>query len=59
MQINLPLIITTNISLEDLQERYVHRTYSRLLGMCSFINNTGKDIKKFSAKKKTKISLRS
>ncbi|WP_010240125.1 ATP-binding protein [Clostridium arbusti] len=55
--INLPLIVTTNMSLEELKERYDDRTYSRLLGMCSFINNTGKDIRKIQGKEKSQKFL--
>lgn len=49
----LPLIVTTNMSISDLHERYDERTYSRLTGMCSFIRNTGKDIRKIQGKAKT------
>ncbi|SHI00115.1 DNA replication protein DnaC [Clostridium magnum DSM 2767] len=50
---NLPVIITTNITIEELKERYDDRTYSRLASMCSFIKNTGKDIRKIQGKEKT------
>lgn len=56
--INLPVIITTNISLEELQSRYDDRTYSRLLGMCSFIKHTGKDIRQIQGKEKSNQFLR-
>lgn len=49
----LPVIITTNISMEELKSRYDDRTYSRLAEMCSFIRNTGKDIRKIHGKEKT------
>lgn len=51
--INLPVIITTNISIRELKERYEDRTYSRLVSMCRFIRNTGNDIKKIKGKEKT------
>ncbi|KZL89158.1 DNA replication protein DnaC [Clostridium magnum DSM 2767] len=50
---NLPVIITTNITISELKERYDDRTYSRLTSMCSFIQNTGKDIRKIQGKEKT------
>lgn len=50
---NLPVIITTNISLEELQNRYDYRTYSRLLSMCTFIENTGQDIRRLQGKEKS------
>lgn len=53
----LPLIITTNISIDELKERYDNRTYSRLTQMCSFIRNTGKDLRKEDGKDKTKKFL--
>lgn len=49
----LPVIITTNISMNELKERYDYRTYSRLTEMCCFIRNTGMDIRKIQGKKKT------
>ncbi len=49
----LPVIITTNISIDELKERYDDRTYSRLVEMCSFIRNTGTDIRKIQGKEKT------
>lgn len=49
----LPVIITTNISIDELKERYDYRTYSRLGEMCSFIRNTGTDIRKIQGKQKT------
>ncbi|MBV7271621.1 ATP-binding protein [Clostridiaceae bacterium UIB06] len=51
--VNLPVIITTNISMQELKERYDDRTYSRLSSMCSFIRNTGNDIRKIQGKEKT------
>lgn len=55
--IELPTIITTNIGIKDLKERYDERTYSRLSEMCSFIRNTGNDIRKFKGKDKTERFL--
>lgn len=49
----LPIIITTNIGINELKERYDDRTYSRLSAMCSFIRNTGQDIRKIQGKDKT------
>ncbi len=51
--VNLPIIITTNISIDELKERYDYRTYSRLTFMCSFIRNTGNDIRRIQGKEKT------
>jgi len=51
----LPLIITTNMRIADLKERYDERTYSRLTDMCSFIRNTGGDIRKMQGKAKTEV----
>ena len=48
----LPVIITTNISINELKNRYSDRTYSRLMEMCSFIRNTGVDIRKIKGKGK-------
>jgi len=53
----LPVIITTNISIDELKERYDDRTYSRLVEMCSFIRNTGTDIRKIQGKEKTENFL--
>ncbi|NEZ85864.1 AAA family ATPase [Clostridium botulinum] len=53
----LPVIITTNISIDELKERYDDRTYSRLVKMCSFIRNTGTDIRKIQGKEKTENFL--
>lgn len=53
----LPVIITTNISINELKDRYNDRTYSRLTQMCSFIRNTGQDIRKIKGKGKTEKFL--
>lgn len=50
----LPVIITTNISLSELKERYDERTFSRLVKMCSFIENEGEDIRKIQGKEESK-----
>lgn len=54
---NLPVIITTNIPIDELKSRYDYRTYSRLMEMCSFIQNTGPDIRKIKGKEKTNSFL--
>lgn len=54
----LPIIITTNMTISDLKERYDERTYSRLTDMCSFIRNTGNDIRKLQGKEKTELFLK-
>lgn len=51
----LPLIITTNITLEDLKEKYHARTYDRLLEMCTPVQNDGKSIRMEKAKENTRI----
>ncbi|WP_396134091.1 ATP-binding protein [Clostridium sporogenes] len=51
----LPLIITTNLSLMELKNRYEKRTYYRILEMCTPILNGGKNIREEKAKEKTKI----
>lgn len=55
---NLPIIITTNISLTELRDRYDDRVCSRLNKMCTFFNNTGKDIRKEEGKEKTQEFLK-
>lgn len=51
----LPLIITTNLSLIELKNRYEKRTYYRILEMCTPILNDGKNIREEKAKEKTEI----
>ena len=51
----LPLIITTNLSLMELKNRYEKRTYYRILEMCTPILNDGKNIREEKAKEKTQI----
>lgn len=53
----LPLVITTNMSINKIVERYDYRTYSRLKEMCFFIENTGKDIREFQGEKKAEKFL--
>ena len=50
----LPLIITTNLPLTELQNRYEKRTYDRILEMCTPVLNDGKSIRVEKAKEKTK-----
>lgn len=51
----LPLIITTNLTLTDLENRYAKRTYDRILEMCTPVLNVGTSIRVEKAKEKTKI----
>lgn len=51
----LPLIITTNVTLQELEEKYGKRTYDRILEMCIPVLNEGKSIRKDAAREKTKI----
>ncbi|MBE6075917.1 MAG: ATP-binding protein [Clostridium lundense] len=51
----LPLIITTNLSLRELENRYEKRTYDRVLEMCTPVFNDGKSIRVEKAKEKTQI----
>lgn len=51
----LPLIITTNLPLVELQNRYEKRTYDRLLEMCTPLKNDGNSIRVEKAKEKTQI----
>lgn len=51
----LPLIVTTNHSLDDLRELYGERTVDRLLEMCTPIQNNGPSIRKENAKDNTKL----
>lgn len=51
----LPLIITTNLPLNELQNRYEKRTYDRLLEMCTPVFNDGPSIRVEKAKEKTQI----
>ena len=51
----LPLIITTNIELNELKEKYHARAYDRILEMCTPVRNDGKSIRIEKAKEKTAI----
>lgn len=51
----LPLIVTTNVSIEDLKEMYGERTVDRLLEMCTPIKNNGPSIRANNAKENTKL----
>lgn len=51
----LPLIISTNVSLVDLENKYDKRTYDRLLEMCTPIKNDGPSIRRKKAVEKTEI----
>lgn len=51
----LPLIISTNVSLVDLENKYDKRTYDRLLEMCTPIINEGTSIRRRKAVEKTQI----
>lgn len=51
----LPLIVTTNLTDEELKKRYHERTYNRLIEMCTPINNTWGSIREEKGREKTKI----
>ncbi|OSB05139.1 ATP-binding protein, partial [Clostridium botulinum] len=51
----LPLIVTTNLPLRELENRYEKRTYDRILEMCTPVFNDGKSIRVEKAKEKTQI----
>ncbi|ALR90249.1 DNA replication protein [Clostridium butyricum] len=51
----LPIIISTNHTIADLEKRYSKRTISRLTEVCTPIKFTGEDIRKLNAKKKTDL----
>ena len=51
----LPLIVTTNKSIDDLKELYGERTIDRLLEMCTPIQNNGPSIRKEKAKENTRL----
>ena len=54
----LPLIVTTNISLKELEAKYHKRTYDRLIEMCTPVENDGKSIRQIYAKEKTNVLKR-
>lgn len=49
-----PLIITTNIDLEEIKERYDKRTYDRITELCTQIKNEGSSIRQIKGKSKAK-----
>lgn len=51
----LPTIITTNLTLDSLEEKYGKRTYDRLLEMCTPVVNEGISIRKEKGRVKTNI----
>lgn len=51
----LPLIISTNVALAELENKYDKRTYDRLLEMCTPIKNDGLSIRRKKAVEKTEI----
>jgi DNA replication protein DnaC len=51
----LPLIITTNINLKDIEDKYHKRTYDRILEMCIPVKNEGKSLRLEKGKEKTKV----
>lgn len=51
----LPLIISTNVALDELENKYDKRTYDRLLEMCTPIKNDGLSIRRKKAAEKTEI----
>lgn len=50
-----PLIISTNVSLQDVKEKYHPRVYSRITEMCTVVKNDGKSIRAEKGKEKSKI----
>lgn len=53
----LPLIISTNKSLDQLKKMYHERTIDRLLEICTPVQNVSKSIRTEQAKKNTKLLL--
>jgi DNA replication protein DnaC len=51
----LPMIITTNVSMEELKQRYHSRVIDRINEMCTAVRNESKSIRKDKAKDKNKI----
>lgn len=51
----LPTIITTNLSLNELEEKYGKRTYDRLIEMCTPILNDSSSIRRDKGREKTNI----
>lgn len=51
----LPMIISTNKSIDELKTMYHERTIDRLLEICTPLKNTGQSIRKEQAKKNTDL----
>lgn len=52
----LPLIVTTNIPLKDIEEKYHKRTYDRLVNeMCTPVRNDSKSLRVDKGKEKTRL----
>lgn len=51
----LPTIITTNLSLTEIEDKYSKRTYDRLIEMCTPVLNEGISIRKDKGREKTNI----
>lgn len=51
----LPLIITTNYTMEHLKEKYGYRTADRILEMCTPLQNKGKSIRQEKAREKNRL----
>ena len=51
----LPIIVSTNKTIEELREMYHNRTIDRLLEICTPVENKGESIRKNNAKKNTDL----
>lgn len=51
----LPMIVSTNVSIEELKEIYSERTIDRLLEMCTPIKFTGESIRKEKSKENSNL----
>ena len=51
----LPIIVSTNKTIEELREMYHNRTIDRLLEICTPVENKGRSIRKDNAKKNTDL----
>jgi DNA replication protein DnaC len=54
-RIKKPLIITTNVPKENLEERYYARTYNRIIEICTPVENKWTSIREQKGREKTKI----
>ena len=54
----LPIIVTTNIKVTDLEEMYHKRTYDRLMEMCTPVLSDGKSIRAQKGKEKIELLKR-